>query len=60
MYSKKQIFIFYILLTLVLTVIGYFQGKKTLQQNEYALYGLLSGIIISVILWYAWGKANSY
>lgn len=60
MVPKNQIFTFYIILTIVFTISGYQHGKQTNNSNSHAFYGFILGLVISIILWETWGKANSY
>jgi uncharacterized protein YueI len=56
--KKGYLLLFYIILTIILILIGYFLGNKfnPSKRQEYALYGALVGIVLSLILWFSWGK----
>jgi hypothetical protein len=60
-FTQNQILMFYLVLTIILTGIGYWYGTtmKPDTSSMYAIYGLIIGIVISVILWFTWGKNAS-
>ena len=51
---RSMLYIFYGVLTLLLALGGFYLGK-----TYGALSGLLLGIILSLVLWFAWGKKHS-
>jgi hypothetical protein len=56
---KKEIVIgFYIILTIILVLLGYFLSKS--HKYEYALFGCLIGVLASLLLWNFWGIKNTY
>lgn len=69
--AKNKIFMFYAVMTLVMGLIGALanrkiqadknpsmDSKKALMMG--AMSGMAAGAVLSVILWFAWGKHNSY
>lgn len=56
--KKEYIISFYVVLTLILSILGYF--LSTTNKLEYGLSGGLLGILLSIILWITWGSRNSY
>ena len=62
--DKQNIAIFYLLLIIALSVYGYQIGLPSILSSggpvEDGLNGALVGVVISMILWYAWGINNSY
>jgi hypothetical protein len=58
--SKEIIWSSYAVLTLFLTIIGFFIGKSHNKSLHFALFGLFVGIIISIILWFSVGKKIAY
>jgi len=56
--KKEYIISFYVVLTLILSMIGYFMSASN--KLEYGLSGALIGILLSIILWITWGSRNSY
>lgn len=61
-YPKNQIFAFYTVIVVLLSVLGFFQGEKILKLDKHkgAAAGAMMGLVISVILWYSYGKEHSY
>ena len=57
--AKEKIMAFYLILTLITTLIGFFL-RKSGDGYEKLMYGFVAGLILSVILWVSWGKDNSY
>ena len=49
----------YIVLILILGAIGYLVGHKNGKGELYGSVGLALGAVISVVLWFAWGKSHS-
>ena len=59
--KKQNIFMFYIILTILLGVAGYFLSKRMNKEPVIGIStGLVAGGIISSMLWVLWGKNNSY
>lgn len=58
--STNQILMFYAVIIIVLAGIGYWYGQSTGQQNMYAVYGGVAGVVISGALWFLYGKNASY
>ena len=59
--SKTKVFIFYAILIVVLAVAGFFIGRwRKGNTMVYALVGAAIGLVVSVILWFAWAKKNTY
>jgi len=56
--KKEYIISFYVVLTLILSILGY--SLSTTNKLEYGLSGGLLGILLSIILWITWGSRNSY
>jgi hypothetical protein len=56
--KKEIIFAFYAILILILGLLGYFIPANN--KYEYSLAGILTGVLISLILWLLWGSKNSY
>ncbi len=56
--KKEIIWAFYAILTIILGLLAYFISKT--HKIEFALAGILIGILISLILWIVWGSTNSY
>ena len=49
----------YIVLILILGAVGYLVGHKNGKGELYGSVGLALGAVISVVLWFAWGKSHS-
>ena len=62
--KKEYILAFYVLLIVILTAIGFKYPKQvsrgTLNAHHSATAGFALGVLISLGLWEAWGKSNSY
>ena len=56
--KKEYIISFYVVLTLILSILGY--SLSAINKLEYGLSGGLLGILLSIILWITWGSRNSY
>jgi hypothetical protein len=56
--KKEYIISFYVVLTLILSILGY--SLSATNKLEYGLSGGLLGILLSIILWITWGSRNSY
>lgn len=54
---KTKIFAFYAILTLVLTLVGYYSGKA-LQKSPmmFGTVGFVLGVLVSMMLWQKYGK----
>jgi hypothetical protein len=50
------IWLVYAIVTAILAVIGFFIGKKSGKGPCYALVGATVGVVLSLILWFAWGE----
>jgi hypothetical protein len=50
-----KIILFYLILILVGTVIGYFSGKTEIDKISYSFIGFVIGAILSLILWFTAG-----
>lgn len=51
MASFNQIMLFYLVLTVILSFVGNYYGGV-----EYAKYGFMAGIVLSVVLWFTVGR----
>jgi uncharacterized membrane protein YadS len=58
MIKKEYVIAFYIILTIILALLGNFFAKT--HKYEYALFGILIGVLISLLLWHFWGSKNTY
>lgn len=59
--KKEYVLAFYAVLMVVLAVVGLYFGEKSIGgKMEAAGLGALLGWFISVVLWYTWGKNNTY
>jgi hypothetical protein len=56
--SKTTLIVAYVVLILILGAIGYWVGHKNGKGELYGSVGLALGAVISVVLWFAWGKSN--
>ena len=56
--KKEYIFVFYAILILILGLLGYFIPSNN--KYEYSLAGVLTGVLLSLVLWLVWGSKNSY
>ena len=56
--NKYYVITFYIILTAVLGILGYFIPSQN--KEWYCGGGIALGTLISIILWFLWGQYNTY
>lgn len=60
MMTRIELFSFYAALIIILALVGYFMGKEYGMGKQYAMYGAVIALIISVVGWFTYGKTHSY